>query len=202
MENFFVIKAEQRDEVGKKIAKKLRREGKIPAIIYGGNKESVSLSLSTADITALLKTVGGANSLLKIDWKKNSDDAMLHELQYDYLSNHVIHADFLRVDITKPVTVQIPVELKGESIGVRMEDGVMDFITREIKITCLPDKIPTKIIVDVTDLHVGKSIKVENLNLDKEIKLLSDPQTVICVIPAKGGSSDEPVAETPVPAAE
>lgn len=195
MENIMNVNAESRQEVGKKISKKLRKDGRVPAIIYGGEKESIPISLLLSDVKQILKARMGENTILRIHRDDLKVDAMLKQIQYDYLSDSIIHVDFIRIDLTKPIEVKVPVEISGESIGVRLEDGVFDFVNRELKIWSIPDKIPRAIEVDVTDLHVGHSIKVDDLNLGEEIEFLSDPQTVICSVSVKGMVEEEVVEE-------
>ena len=163
MENITNIKAESRNEVGKQIARRLRKEGKIPAIIYGGKKESIPISILLNDVKTILKADKGENTVLKIQRDDIEVDAMLKDVQHDYLSDKIIHADFIR-------------------IGVKLEDGVFDFITREIEIRCLPTKIPKEYIVDISQLHSGHSIKAEDLDLGEDIRLMSDPHRVICAV--------------------
>jgi large subunit ribosomal protein L25 len=195
MENIMNVNAESRQEVGKKISKKLRKDGRVPAIIYGGEKESIPISLLLSDVKQILKARMGENTILRIHRDDLKVDAMLKQIQYDYLSDSIIHVDFIRIDLTKPIEVKVPVEILGESIGVRLEDGIFDFVNRELKIWSIPDKIPRAIEVDVTDLHVGHSIKVDDLNLGEEIEFLSDPQTVICSVSVKGMVEEEVVEE-------
>lgn len=192
MENFISIKAESREEVGKRISKQLRRQGKIPAIIYGEKKESIPISISLIELKRILKAEKGENTVLKIHRDNIEVDAMLKELQYDYLSDHVIHADFLRIDLDKPITVLVPIEHKGEPIGVKLEDGIFDFVTRELHVKCLATKIPKEIVVDVSGLHAGHSLKVEDLELGEEVQLISDPNRVICAVTVK---TKEAIAE-------
>jgi large subunit ribosomal protein L25 len=191
MENFMMVKAESRHEVGKKIAKKLRKEGKIPAIIYGDKKDSIPITLSLTEVKQILKAEMGENTVLKIQRDDMEVDAMVKEIQWDYLSDNVIHADFLRIDLNKPVFVGVPVHLIGEAIGVRVEDGLLDFMTRELKVKCLPAKIPMEYVVDITDLHVNNSIKAEEIELGEDIQLVSDSHTVICAIATRGKSEEE-----------
>ncbi|MGE5340211.1 MAG: 50S ribosomal protein L25 [Candidatus Omnitrophota bacterium] len=179
------IKAESRHEKGKKISNRLRREGKIPAIIYGEHQETLPISLLRNDVKAVLKADKGMNTVLKIQKDTLNVDAMLKEVQYDYLSESIIHADFIRIDLNKPVFINIPIITKGEPIGVKLEDGFFDFITREIKVKCLPTKIPSEYVIDVSGLHAGNSIKAENLDLGEDIKLVSDPHKVICAVSSK-----------------
>lgn len=190
MENLMKIKAESRTETGKIFAKKLRRDGKIPAIIYGENKEALPVTLIRSDIKAVLKAEKGANTVLKIQSDEIELDAMIKEIQYDYLSETIIHADLIRIDVNKPVFINVPVIVKGEPIGVKLEDGFFDFITREIKVRCLPTHIPNEFVVDVSNMHSGTALKAENLELGDGVKLV-EPNKVICSVTAKG-KEDEP----------
>lgn len=198
MEDFLNIKAESRQEVGKKIAKKLRKEGKIPAIIYGDHKESIPISLAAADIKAIMKSEKRDNTVLHIQRDDIEVNAMLKELQYDYLSETIIHVDFLRIDLEKPVNVSVPIDVQGEPIGVKMEDGLFDFQTREIRIRCLPALIPVKYELDVSEMHSGQSVKADDIELGENIKLMSDPHTVICAVITKRAAEEEEIAEEEV----
>lgn len=195
MEEIMNLRAESRTEVGKEISKKLRKEGKIPAIIYGGDRESIPISILTKDIKKILRMEKGENTILRIHRDDLKVDAMLKTLQYDYLSDNIIHADFIRIDLEKPIEVNVPVVIHGEAIGVRLEDGIFDFVNREIKVKCIPSKIPKEIVLDVTDLHTGHSIKLEEVEVDEEVEFLSDPQTVICSVSVKGIVEEEVVEE-------
>jgi large subunit ribosomal protein L25 len=198
MEEFMNIKAESRHETGKKIAKKLRKEGKIPAIIYGAKKESIPISLLVQDVKAILKMEKGENTVLKIQRDDIEVDAMLKEIQYDYLSDNIIHVDFLRIDLNKEVFANVPVTIKGEAIGVKVDDGIFDFMTREIRIKSLPAKIPTEFILDVSHLHSGHSIKIEDMDVGEDIQILSDPNTVICAVTSKVRIEEVEEEEVPV----
>ena len=191
MENVITIKAESREGVGKKLAKQLRKQGKIPAIIYGESKDSIPISIQLADVKAILKSEKGENTVLKIHRDNIEVDAMLKEIQYDYLSDHIIHADFLRLDLAKPITTWVPIVVKGDPIGIKLEDGIFDFITRDIQVKCLPTKIPREIVVEISDLHAGHSIKAADLAMEEEIQLVSDPHRVICAVTSKA----KPTAE-------
>ncbi len=186
MENIMAVNAESRNEVGKQIAKKLRKNNKIPAIIYGEKKDSIPISIELKEIKKILKSAMGENTILKIKRDKIEVDAMLKEVQYDYLSDNIIHADFIRIDLKKKIDVNVPIVLLGEPIGVRIEDGILDFVNREIELRCLPTKIPNKIEIDISELHVGHSLKFDIIELEEEVELLSSPGRVICAVSQKG----------------
>lgn len=190
MENVMTLKAESRHEVGKKIAKKLRKEGRVPAIIYGENTESIPISLAVNDIKVILKSKSGENTVLKIRQGDSQVDAMLKDVQFDYLSDNIIHADLIRIDLNKPVSVNVPIVVSGEPIGVKLEGGFFEFITREIKIKCLPTNIPKEFQLDISDLHVEHSIKAADINAEEGIKIMSDPHTVICAVATRAAGEE------------
>jgi large subunit ribosomal protein L25 len=202
MENIMNINAKSREGIGKKLAKQLRREGKIPAIIYGERKDAIPISIELADIKAILKSEKGENTVLKIHRDNIEIDAMLKEIQYDYLSDHIIHADFLRLDLAKPITAWVPIVAKGEPIGVKLEDGVFDFITRELQVKCLATKIPKEIVVEISGLHAGHSIKAQDLEMGEEIQLVSDPHRAICAVTSKVKAAPEEEVEVEAEAEE
>jgi large subunit ribosomal protein L25 len=181
--------------VGKAIAKKLRQQERIPAIIYGGGRDTIPISLLLSDIKTILKSEKGENTILRIHREDIQVDAMLKEIQYDYLSDNIIHADFIRIDLEKLIEVNVPVVILGEAIGVRIEDGIFDFMTREVRVRSLPAKIPKEIQVNVSELHTGQSIRVEDLDVAEEVDFLSDPHTVICAVSAKGAIEEEEIEE-------
>jgi large subunit ribosomal protein L25 len=202
MENVITLKADPRNDVGKKIAKRLRKQGRIPAIIYGEKKESIPISLLLSDVKTIMKGESGENTVLRIHREDVRVDAMLKEVQYDYLSDNIIHVDLLRIDLEKAVNVSVPVKVFGEPVGVKVEGGIFDFMTREIKIRCLPTQIPKEFEVDISGLHPGNSIKTEDLEVGEGIKVLSDPHTVICAVTIKVAVEEEVVEEEVVEEAE
>ncbi|MBU4306413.1 MAG: 50S ribosomal protein L25, partial [Acidobacteria bacterium] len=118
MENLITINAELRKEISKQARKGLRAQGKVPAILYGITAESIPIAVSLSDIKGILKSENKENSILRItQGEKSKFDAMIKDIQYDYLSDHIIHVDFIRIDLNKPVEVEVPVVLEGEPIG-------------------------------------------------------------------------------------
>jgi large subunit ribosomal protein L25 len=195
MENIITIHAEPRKEISKRASKGLRAAGKIPAVIYGITAESVPIAVSLADLKGILKSENKDNSILRIiQGEKAKFDAMIKEIQYDYLSDHIIHVDFIRIDLNKPVDVEVPVLLEGEPVGVKTEDGLLEFIHREVLVRSLPTSIPKEIRIDISGLHLNQSIKVENLAKNEAYQFLSPANTVICAVAAK---AKEEVAAAP-----
>jgi large subunit ribosomal protein L25 len=198
MENIITINAELRKEISKKARKELRSQGKIPAVIYGITAESIPITVNLGDIKGIMKSENKDNSLLRItQGDKAKFDAMIKEIQYDYLSDHIIHVDFIRIDLNKPVEVEVPVVLEGEPIGVKTEDGLLEFIHRDILVRSLPTSIPKEIRIDISGLHIGQSIKVENLAKSDAYQFLSPANTVICAVAAKAKEEVVEVAAAP-----
>ncbi len=204
MENIITINAELRTEISKQARKGLRASGKVPAVIYGITADSVPIAVTLSDVKGILKSENKDNSILRItQGEKTKFDAMIKEIQYDYLSDHIIHVDFIRIDLNKPVEVEVPVVLEGEPIGVKTEDGLLEFMHREIMVRSLPTSIPREIRIDITGLHLNQSIKVENLAKSDAYQFISPANTVICAVAAKAKeevvAAPEAVAATEIP---
>jgi large subunit ribosomal protein L25 len=196
MENLITINAELREEISKKACKSLRAQGKIPAIVYGITSESIPISVELGDIKSIMKSEKKENSILRIlQSNKAKFDAMIKEIQYDYLSDHIIHVDFIRIDLNKLLEVEVPIVLFGEAIGVKTEDGLLEFISRTVHVRCLPTQIPKEIRIDVSALHIGQSIKVETLAKTDDYQVISPANTVICAVAAKAKEEVVEVAE-------
>jgi large subunit ribosomal protein L25 len=191
----FVIK---RDGVGKSAARKIRREGAIPAILYGREMEPIPLTVSPIDLKKALSTEAGENTLLELHIKGDSEEiakiALLRDVQYDHLTSRPIHFDFQEILMKELITVKVPVEVVGKAPGIQ-EGGILEEILREIEVECLPTAIPNVIEVDVSQLGVGDSIHVSDLTLPEGVTVLNDPdETIITIL--------SPVMEEVKPAAE
>lgn len=191
MENALIIQAETRHEVSKKLNKALRRDKKMPAIIYGGQEDALAIAITQDDMKRILKSEKKENTLLSINREGSSVDAMLKEIQYDRLTDRIIHVDFIRVDVSKPVIVKVPIHVSGEAYGVKNEDGFFDFINRDVRIQCLPAAIPKEVLLDISDLHAGDSIKYGDLQLAEGIRVVSDPHMVVCMVTGQVGEEEE-----------
>lgn len=195
MENIITINAEKREQISKKVSKGLRAQGKIPAVIYGITAESVPIAVSLSDVKGVLKSENKENAILRIVQGESSTfDAMIKEIQYDYLSDHIIHVDFIRIDLNKPVEVEVPVVLEGEAIGVKTEDGLLEFIHRQILVRSLPTSIPKEIRIDISGLHINQAIRLESLPKNEAYQFVSPGNTVICAVATK---AKEEVAAAP-----
>ena len=177
-----VIKAETRKEVGKNAAGRLRRQGLVPAILYGGKTASQPLTLKKKDILEILKSQTGENTIFRVTIDSQEKDVMLKDIQINPVTDELTHVDLIEISMDKPVRVAVPVELVGEPVGVKVEGGVADFVLRELEVECLPREIPEAIKIDISNLHIHQSIKVQNLDLPAGVRVYADPNAAIVVI--------------------
>lgn len=192
MEQIKTIEIFERQERGKQAAKRLRRLGRIPAVVYGGEADAEAVAVTRDALKAVLKSEMGGNSILRYEAAGKTVDMMVKEVQYDYLGDNIVHADFIRTVEGKSVDVWVPVKVSGEPVGVKQQDGIFDFMTRKVHLRCLPHDIPVAINLDVTELHAGESIHVSDLPVDpQKIEFVSDAHTVICMVQGKAGSDEE-----------
>lgn len=180
----FLIKAEIRKEFGKNANRRLRRSGRLPGILYGNKLENIPIILQKKDIQKILKSETGENTLFKVALNSKTYEVMIKDFQRDPIYHEIIHVDLYQIALDKPIEVSIPVILTGEAVGVKSEGGFVDFVTREIEIRCLPKKIPDHIEVDISDLHVNQSLKVEDIPVPEGIEIIEDPEVVIVHIEA------------------
>jgi large subunit ribosomal protein L25 len=181
-----VIKAKPRDKLGKEHAKELRRKGMIPAVVYGAETAPLPLEVEAKSFHSLLRSGLGENIIitLNIDGQKDGDKKVLiREVQRDPVWENILHVDFQQISLTKKLTINVPVQLVGTSIGVQQDGGILQHVLRELEVECLPTDIPEKIEVDVTDLKIGDSIHVGDIKLES-VEILSDPQgSIVSVVP-------------------
>jgi large subunit ribosomal protein L25 len=189
MAQYTELSAQLRTGTGKGLARKLKQQGKIPAILYGGQKnDNTMLSVDQADLRLALKE-GAGHSLIQIKIsgdKKSKRLVMLKEIQNHPISRAIHHVDFLEVSEKQSVAVSIPIILIGEATGVKGEGGILEHVLRKLNIECPANAIPENIEVEIGELDLGSAIHVEDLVLDKKITVKDDPQqTVVCVVSPK-----------------
>jgi large subunit ribosomal protein L25 len=178
------IKAERRETAGKANSRRLRKQGGLPGVLYGPNVDSTSLVLSKKDIFNILKSESGENTLFRIKLDKKNLDVMIKDYQQDVVTDELLHVDLIEIAMDKFLEVTVPLVLVGDAVGVKAEGGFMDFATREVEVECLPKDIPEEIEVDVSELHMHQSVKVEELTTPEGVKILSDPQLVVAIVHA------------------
>jgi large subunit ribosomal protein L25 len=194
------VEGKIREERGKNAARRRRRGGEIPAVLYGGKKDAITLSVNAKQLTRILRSESGHNTIFTVKVDGKEERAMVKDWQIDPVNGALLHADLLRIAMDVRMRVSVPVHTFGEPQGVKVQGGIFETVTREIEIECLPSDIPEEIKVDVTEMLIGKQLRAGDLPLDpNKIKLLTDPQRVIAhVVTLK--KEEEPAPEAAVAA--
>jgi large subunit ribosomal protein L25 len=198
----FVLKAEPRAERGKEKARKIRQAARVPAVVYGSRKEERSISLDTREFETVRQRTHGEKVLLTLEYADGgSDRVFIQSIQRNPMTQRLLHVDFYRVDMSRPITVRVPVICLGVPEGVKTFGGMLDMVAREVEIKCLPDRVPPHIEVAVDHLGIGQSIHVSDLPRIDGIEYVSLPSVVICAVHGKGKEEDAPAADAAAPAA-
>lgn len=191
------LEVTRRERTGKEVARKLRQEGKVPAVVYGGHREPVAIAVDRKAISELVqKSEHGVRSifLLKMAGTDQQRHAMIKDITIDPISRRMTHVDFVRVVMDEKVRVTIPVHLNGTAIGVKQGGGIIDFQVRELHIECLPNAIPDSIEVDVTPLNGHDYYRISDLKLPEGVKVLDDSDRVVVGV-THAKAEAEPTAE-------
>jgi large subunit ribosomal protein L25 len=190
-----LLEAEVRAGSGKSVTRKLRMTGMLPAVLYGMEKEPQMLHVNARDLTRLLHLGGGENVLVDlVVGKTQPEKVLVKEVQHHPVTSKIVHIDFLRIDLSKKVTVMVPVHIVGIAEGVR-GGGVMEVASRELEVSCLPMDIPSHIDIDVTALKINDAIHVADLQLGKLEILTDKARTVVTIQPPTVIKEVAPAAE-------
>ena len=173
------IDVQKREKTGKGANRRARSGGLIPAVVYGGGKESVSIEIDRKSMLDLMKKAGSENPIYLLKLGDSQRHAMIREMQTHPISRQVVHIDFQRVMMDQKIHVKVPVELVGVSYGVKTQGAVLDFVTREIEVECLPGDIPGHVELDVTGLHANQHAEARDVKLPEGVTLYDAPEKVI-----------------------
>jgi len=176
-----VLEAVRRESFGRNNAGRLRREGRIPAVLYGAGGGTESLAVDPKALLGILRSESGVNTLitLKLDGKSSDARVLVKEYQVHPVTQGLLHADFYRVAMDKAIRVTVPVHLTGEPKGVKAQGGIVDFVHREIVVECLPGDIPEHIPVDITELMLHDGVRVRDVQTGGTWKPISDGDMLI-----------------------
>ena len=192
-----VLEAQPRQAGTKNEARRVRRDGKIPAVVYGAGKDSVAISVDPRVVTRILNSETGHNSIFDLALSGEKTKAMIVDWQYEPIKGRLLHIDLKRIALDKVLRVSVPIFLKGEAAGVKQEGGILEQMLREVDIECLPADIPSHIDVDVSHLTFGKVLRVSDLPHSEKLKFLTDPNQPVAHVT----SVKEEVVVTPEAAA-
>lgn len=196
MEKSLLLKAEIREQTGSGHAAKVRKQGRIPAVVYGHKEKPVTISL---DKHSLVEGLHHGHRLMDVQIGEKQQKMIIKELQYDHLSRDIIHVDLMRVDVTETVEVMVPIELKGVAKGTN-EGVVIEVHTDKLEVECKVTDIPEAIIVNIKEIGVDDTLHASDIELPSGVKLISAPTTLLvtCSLVAAAKSTEEMEAEMPV----
>jgi large subunit ribosomal protein L25 len=188
-----IVEGAARDTRGKNEARRLRISGKVPATLYGGKGGALSLSVNTKQVTAILRSETGHNTLFQVDLHGKSETAIVKDWQVDPVSGLLLHVDLLRIAMDVRMKVKVPIHTFGEPSGVKVEGGVYEVVTREVEIECLPADIPTEFKVDISGLKLNQSLRASELPIDaKKMKLVTEPDRVLSHVVTLRAEEEKP----------
>ncbi len=180
------LDAKPRTPGTKNDARRVRKGGEIPAVVYGAGKDAAPVSVDPRVVTRILNSKTGHNTIFDLSLDGERTKAMIVDWQYEPLKGTLLHIDLKRIAMDKKLTVEVPVVLTGEAAGVKTQGGIMEQLLREIEIECLPADIPSAIEVDVTELVFGKILRVSDLPHSEKLHFLTDEaQPVAHVVAVK-----------------
>jgi large subunit ribosomal protein L25 len=180
------LEATVRETRGKNEARRLRVQGRIPAVLYGGADGAQAISVDPKVLSRILHSGSGVNTIIGLTVGGGTTQVLVKEFLLDPIKHTMLHADFYRVQMDKAITVTVSVVLKGEPKGVKVQGGVVDFPHREVEVECLPGDIPEGLTIDVSDLMIGQGVRLKDLATGAKWTPVSDPDTLIVhVIAAK-----------------
>src|SRR5688572_10489516 len=179
-----ILEAVKREGRGKNETNRLRASGQIPAVVYGSKKEGklpegVALAVDPKAVLRILHSESGANTLINLRVDGSEARVMVKEYQLDPVTHQLLHADFYQLAMDKAITVTVPIVLKGEARGVKLQGGIVDFVTRDIEVQCLPTDIPENIPVDISELMLNQSIRLKDVAENPKWKAITDGETML-----------------------
>ena len=174
------ISVSNRTEFGSAASKRLRRQGLVPAIVYGGAADTIPVTVDPKALFKLLRSEAGRNTILTLEIEGSATDSVImKDWQTDPVKETFLHVDFHRIAMDKLIRVTIPVVIRGEAIGVKTDGGMLDVVLREIDVECLPADIPERIECEVSELHLHESVRIRDLPPLERVEILADPDRVV-----------------------
>lgn len=180
------LNATKRDGAGKGVARKLRHGGRVPAVMYGKDMEPLHLSIDAMEAVHLFQAISTDNTIvdLVVEGEKEPIPTLVREIQAHPHKNELVHVDFLRIQKGVAVEVEVPVELVGTPVGVKLHGGVLEHLVHEVPVKCIPSLIPEFIEVDVSGLDIEDAIHLSQLTFPEGVELLLDDDRTVCIVAA------------------
>jgi large subunit ribosomal protein L25 len=177
-----LLEAQPREAGTKNDARRVRREGKIPAVVYGAGKDALTVSVDPRQVSRILHSETGHNTVFDLAMDGERTKAMIVDWQYEPIKGSLLHIDLKRIAMDKKLTVNVPIELVGEPAGVKQQGGILEQITREVEVECLPGDIPNEIELNVSELVFGTVLRISDLPKNDKIEYLTDPEQPVAHI--------------------
>ena len=188
-----IVEASSREERGKNAARRLRVAGQVPATLYGGKGGAISVAVNTKQLSAILRSESGHNTIFTVKLPDSEQSAIVKDLQVDPVKGVLLHVDLLRIAMDVRMRVKVPVHTFGEPQGVKLQGGVFEVVLREVEIETLPADIPSEFRADVSQLMIGQHLRAGDLPLDpKKMTLVTDPTHVIAHVVALRVEEEKP----------
>ena len=180
------IEVQPREATGSRSSRRLRRGDLVPAIVYGGDRDAMSIQVPRRNLLELFKKAGTEHAvfLLKLAGSGKERHCMVREVEVDPVTRQVVHVDFQRIDLKVKVRVEVSIELAGTPVGVKTDGGVLDFVHRQVEVECLPTEIPQHLTIDVSGLHIGEHVEAKDLQMPEGVVLMVEPERVIAGVSA------------------
>ena len=196
MAQSLTIEGEPREDFGKNASRRMRVAGRIPGVVYGGGGPSIPVAVDPRKIFEILHSESGHNAIFDLEIKgKAPARVMIRERQVDPIDGHLLHVDMVRVARDIKLKIKVPIQITGEPQGVKVQGGIFEFVLRELEVECLPEDIPEHITADVTELTIGRNLRVADLAIGPNIKVLTDPARVVAHVVVLKEEEEKPAAE-------
>jgi large subunit ribosomal protein L25 len=179
------VEVEPRQEFGKNAARRLRRAGRIPAVVYGGGGPAIPVAVDPKEILQILHSESGHNAIFTLEIRgKAPARVMIRDWQTEPIHGRLLHVDLVRIARDTKLKLHVPIHVSGEPVGVKVQGGMFEFVLREVEVECLPDDIPERFVAEVSGLELGKNFRVSDLPIDPKVKMLTDPTRVVAHVAA------------------
>jgi large subunit ribosomal protein L25 len=197
MTQVLAVEVEAREVFGKNVSRRLRRAGRIPAVVYGGGGPSIPVTVNPKEIWQILHSESGHNAIFTLEIPgKAPARVMIREWQTEPVHGDLLHVDLVRIARDTKLKLQVPIHVTGEPVGVKVQGGIFEFVLRQVEVECLPDDIPEHFVADVSGLELGKNFRVSDLPAGTKVKILTDPARVVAhVITMRAEEEAKPAAE-------
>jgi large subunit ribosomal protein L25 len=184
MSTTIIVEAEERTDLGKNASGRLRRGGGVPGVVYGLDRPPFTVGVAARKIQEVLSLETGRNTIftLALKGQDRSRAVMIKALQRDPVTERLVHVDFVRVDLTRAVRVNVPIRVVGIPEGVKADGGLLEFVLRQVAVQCLPADIPEHLDLDVTGLRMNQHLSVKDLPVKERVTILDEPEAIVCVV--------------------